>query len=107
VMFILGQPRGCEIRELVITHELEDSWPWVAADPAPPAHETSPAPHRAGPGSSRLVAQPMDMSVITNEAAATAQMSTMPAMGILRIGRRAAMDTRVTTVVIAATDGIP
>ncbi|RIJ08568.1 SDR family oxidoreductase [Clavibacter nebraskensis] len=27
VMFILGQPRGCEIRELVITHELEDSWP--------------------------------------------------------------------------------
>jgi NAD(P)-dependent dehydrogenase (short-subunit alcohol dehydrogenase family) len=27
VMFVLGQPRGCEVRELVITHEEEPSWP--------------------------------------------------------------------------------
>ena len=27
VMFVLGQPQGCEVRELVITHEEEPSWP--------------------------------------------------------------------------------
>jgi NAD(P)-dependent dehydrogenase (short-subunit alcohol dehydrogenase family) len=27
VLFALGQPEGCEVRELVICHELEDSWP--------------------------------------------------------------------------------
>jgi len=26
-MFVLVQPRGCEVRELVITHEEEPSWP--------------------------------------------------------------------------------
>jgi 2-dehydro-3-deoxy-L-rhamnonate dehydrogenase (NAD+) len=27
VLFVLGQPQGCEVRELVITHEEDDSWP--------------------------------------------------------------------------------
>jgi len=27
VLFVLGQPRGCEIRELVIAHEEDGSWP--------------------------------------------------------------------------------
>ena len=27
VTFALGQPTGCEVRELVITHEEDDSWP--------------------------------------------------------------------------------
>jgi NAD(P)-dependent dehydrogenase (short-subunit alcohol dehydrogenase family) len=27
VLFALSQPEGCEVRELVICHELEDSWP--------------------------------------------------------------------------------
>lgn len=27
VLFALGQPEGCEVRELVICHEEEDSWP--------------------------------------------------------------------------------
>ena len=27
VLFVLGQPRGCEIRELVIAHESDESWP--------------------------------------------------------------------------------
>ncbi len=27
VLFALGQPAGCEVRELVICHELEESWP--------------------------------------------------------------------------------
>ncbi|MBK0419729.1 SDR family oxidoreductase [Leucobacter sp. CSA1] len=27
VVFALGQPRGCEVRELVICHEEEESWP--------------------------------------------------------------------------------
>jgi len=27
VTFALGQPTGCEVRELVITHEDDDSWP--------------------------------------------------------------------------------
>lgn len=27
VLFALSQPRGCEVRELVICHEEEDSWP--------------------------------------------------------------------------------
>jgi len=27
ILFALGQPRGCEVREMVICHEEEDSWP--------------------------------------------------------------------------------
>ncbi|MCC9205785.1 SDR family oxidoreductase [Arthrobacter sp. zg-Y769] len=27
ILFVLGQPRGCEVREMVICHEEEDSWP--------------------------------------------------------------------------------
>ena len=27
VLFVLGQPRGCEVRELVIAQEEDDSWP--------------------------------------------------------------------------------
>lgn len=27
VLFALGQPDGCEVRELVVCHELEESWP--------------------------------------------------------------------------------
>jgi len=27
VLFALGQPKGCEVRELLICHEAEDSWP--------------------------------------------------------------------------------
>jgi NAD(P)-dependent dehydrogenase (short-subunit alcohol dehydrogenase family) len=27
VLFVLGQPRGCEVREIVIAHEEEESWP--------------------------------------------------------------------------------
>lgn len=27
ILFALAQPRGCEVRELVICHELEESWP--------------------------------------------------------------------------------
>nr|WP_279403168.1 hypothetical protein [Arthrobacter sp. JCM 19049] len=27
ILFALSQPRGCEVRELLICHEGEDSWP--------------------------------------------------------------------------------